>query len=87
MERTFKQIWISRLLALLIMSVVFATLVSSALKKIGSFDYKIEVRANDTEKILRLLRILGYQTFILKPEKPQGTREIRTWLSLQLDYF
>ena len=66
MERSSKQVWIVRLLALLIMSVVFAILTIFAQNKTGSFDYKIEVRANDTEKIVKAVENLGISDIYIK---------------------
>ncbi len=66
MERSFKKIWISRFLALLIISVVLSTLTFSAVKRIGSFDYKIEVRANDAEPIVKAVENLEISEIYIK---------------------
>ena len=59
MERPYKQVWISRLLALLIISFACGKLVTYASQRSGSFDYKINVLANDTEQIVKAIENLG----------------------------
>lgn len=69
MERPNQQIWISRLLALLIISVFFATLLTHTIKKVATFDYKITVRANETEIIVKAIENLGISDIDITTKK------------------
>ena len=61
MEKSKKRIWTTRFIALFITSVAFAALMSSKQKQIGSFDYKLDVRANkaEAETIVRTIESLN----------------------------
>lgn len=74
MERTNQQIWISRLLALLTISVVFATFLTYGTKYVASFDYSITVHANETEQIVKAIENLGI------PDIHIRTRKISTFM-------
>ena len=69
MERTNQQIWISRLLALLTISVVFATFLTYATKQVASLDYSITVHANETEKIVKAIENLGIPDIHIRTRK------------------
>jgi len=70
MERSFKKIWIARFLALLITSVALATIMYHTVKWKSTFDYIIEVGANDAEPIVKAVENLEISEIYIK------TREV-----------